>query len=524
MNIDHQSAVIDFLSRPEAHGALGDAVERIETHISVVFLVGDRAYKMKRAVRFGYLDYSTLALREKFCRAELAINGETAPGLYRDVVPVTRAPDGTLALGGSARPVEWLVAMARFEQDGLFDHLAEAGRLDRDLMTSVADMIFEFHEAAPRRTRRAGAGVIGRVIGSNDVEIGKWSPAVFEPAAAAAVSERCHSALDGFASLLDRRARGGLLRRCHGDLHLRNICMFEGRPTLFDAIEFSDDLNSIDLFYDLAFLLMDLEQRGLRPLANTVLNRYLGRGGDYEGLTALPLFLACRAAIRAHTTAETAGRIDDPKAKDRLVRNARAYLALAASFFEAPAPRLTALGGPSGVGKSSLAKALAPGLGASPGAVVIRSDMIRKRLHGVGPECQLGEAAYGRDQTRRVYATLTREAKTALAAGYGVIADAVFGRADERGAIEAVARDAGAPFAGLWMHAPAEILERRILGRSGDASDADVAVLRRQLEFLPDEVEWQRLDAAGSLDDTIGAIRAALAPDPASTASAIQVG
>src|SRR5690606_29005512 len=249
-----------------------------------------------------------------------------------------------------------------------------------------------------------------------------------------------------------------------GDLHLRNICLVEGKPTLFDALEFDEALASIDVLYDLAFLLMDLGYRGLDALAAVTFNRYLEATEDHGGLAALPLFLSARAAIRAHVTASTA-QSAAAAARDKLAAGARRYLDLALRFLDPPRPRLVAVGGLSGTGKSTLARKLAPLVGPFPGAVVLRSDVIRKELAGVDRLPRLGPEGCDPAMTRRVYETLRTRAAAILRAGHAAIADAVYARPEERAALEAAARAAGAPFTGLWLEAPVEALEQRISGR-----------------------------------------------------------
>jgi len=307
--------------------------------------------------------------------------------------------------------------------------------------------------------------------------------------------------------LLDRRRATGKVRRCHGDLHLRNVCLFEGRPTLFDCLEFSDELASVDVLYDLAFLLMDLEHRGLADFANLTLNRYLDLTGEDDGLAAMPLFLSLRAAIRAHVTATAMERAAGFGAKPEMAAEACRYLDLAAQFLQPRSCRLVAIGGLSGSGKSTLAAALAPGLGAR----VLRSDVIRKRLFGVAPETHLPASAYTSEESRRVYQTLRRQAGDALAAGYSVIIDAVSLKPAERRSFAAVAEAAGVPFSGLWLAAPAATMEGRLRARRHDPSDASPEVLAQQLRQDPGPMDWVRVDAGTGSADCLSAAQRALA-------------
>jgi aminoglycoside phosphotransferase family enzyme len=272
MQTDDQSAVIAFLSQPSTHG--GVAVERSETHASIVFLAGARAYKLKRAVRFDYLDFSTVERRRQMCEAEVRLNRRTAPAIYRGVVPVTRS-GAALTLGAGGEPIDWVVEMNRFDQKDLFDRLAVAGGLGLDLMTPLATAIAGFHASAEPRTDQGGKAGMAWVIEGNADGFAEFGRECLDPRAAAGVTEDSWAALHACEDLLERRRESGFVRQCHGDLHLRNIVLLDGRPTLFDGVEFNDQISCVDVWYDLAFLLMDLWRRTLSGHANTVLNRYL---------------------------------------------------------------------------------------------------------------------------------------------------------------------------------------------------------------------------------------------------------
>ena len=293
MSEPDQVAVIAFLADPASHG--GAAVERIDTHASIVFLAGDRAYKLKRAVRFSYLDYSTLALREQACRAELALNQRTAPELYEEASPITRDAAGRLSLGGTGAAIDWVVVMRRFEQETLFDRMAERGQLSNALMFDLAERIAQFHASAEIEDESGGARGNGRHDGERCAQSAGGRPGDARCAGVEALIAAIQADLTRVAPLLEARRRAGKVRHCHGDLHLRNICLVAGRPTLFDGIEFNRVISNIDVLYDLAFLLMDLHTRGLDGFANAVFNRYLDLLDEGDGLPALPLFLSVRA-------------------------------------------------------------------------------------------------------------------------------------------------------------------------------------------------------------------------------------
>jgi aminoglycoside phosphotransferase family enzyme len=270
-----QEPVIEFLSRGVAYGRPRDPVQRIDTHASVVFLTGDRAYKLKRAIRFSYLDYSTAEKREAMCRAELALNRRAAPQLYLGICAVTRAPDGALALGGSGQAVDWLVEMRRFPQDDLFDRMAERHALTMPLMVALADEIAAFHTGAETCGDHDFDGRMEAIAGENLDNLRRTGQGL-DQRKVADLAALTRVVLDRVAPML--KGRGS--RRCHGALHLRNICLIDGKPVLFDGIEFNDAFTCTDPLYDLAFLLIDLDHRDLGDLGNTVFNRYLDRVGE----------------------------------------------------------------------------------------------------------------------------------------------------------------------------------------------------------------------------------------------------
>jgi aminoglycoside phosphotransferase family enzyme/predicted kinase len=498
MVTEDQSAVIRFLASPATHGV--PAVDRLETHTAIVFLAGSLAYKLKRAVRFDYLDFSTVERRRVCCEAEARLNQRTAPALYRRVVPVTREPGGVLALGGDGSPIDWLVEMNRFREDDLFDRLAASGRLALEWMPGLAEAIAAFHLAAERRLDHGGRAGMAWVIDGNAAGFAEFGGAC-DPAVARRVTDASRGMLDGHAALLEARRTAGYVRQCHGDLHLRNIVLLDGRPTLFDGVEFNDDIACIDVLYDVAFLLMDLWRRRLPRHANVIWNEYIAVTGDTGGIPLLPLFLSCRAAVRAKTSATAAMLQADAARREELTALAREYLSMAELLLNPPGPRLIAVGGFSGSGKSTLARALAPDVGGVPGALVIRSDEIRKRLCGVSPLERLGPDSYRPHVSAQVYARLAGRARDVVGAGHSAIVDAVFQRPSDREAIEHVAVQASVPFTGLWLEAEEPTLIARVAGRRADPSDADADVVRTQWAGGAGSVTWRCLDSSRPADE-----------------------
>jgi len=497
-----QRGIIEFLAAPSAHG--GASVDRVETHASVVFLTRERAYKLKRAVRFDYLDFSTSERRRQMCEAEVRLNRRTAPTLYRGVVPVTRRDDGALALGGDGEPVDWLVEMNRFDQQALFDRLAVTDGLSLDLMPALAATIARFHMSAEARADQGGKAGMSWVIEGNAAGFAEFGRVCLDASAVSRVTDASLRELDRRGEMLERRRESGFVRQCHGDLHLRNIVLLDGRPTLFDGVEFNDKISCTDVLYDLAFLVMDLWRRQLPRHANSVLNHYLAETGDWDGVCLLPLFLASRAAVRAKTSATAAAQPqDDQQRVGELHATAREYLAMAERLLDPTPACLLAVGGLSGSGKSTLAIGLAPAIGSVPGAVVLRSDETRKQLSGVPVLERLGPEAYSPDMTERVYSNLVERAGLLLEHGHSVVVDAVFARPADRVLIERVAANASVPFLGLWLEAPESVLVSRVEQRRNDASDADPAIVRLQRTQETGHIDWPRVDASDSVEKVL---------------------
>lgn len=470
-----------------------DAV--IETHISRVFLSGDRAWKLKKAVQLPYIDLSTRDLRRNACTREVELNRRTAPDLYLGTRPVCRSADGRLSLQGPGDPVEWLVEMRRFDTEQTFDKLARAGRLTPEITEALAESVARFHAAA-EPAPPAGEEPLALAIKLNADAFAALDSHALPAGGRAELDSALAAELSRRRGLLAARRRRGMVRHCHGDLHLRNIVLIAGRPVLFDCLEFDDRLATGDLMYDFAFLLMDLLQNGCRDLANRCLNRYLEVSGDYEGTALLPLFIAVRAAIRCHIVG----------LKEDSWPEARRYLALACAALAPSKPRLMVVAGLSGTGKTTVARRLAPDAGGVCGAVVLRSDVIRKTLHGRDPLQRLPAEAYTQEASRRTYDAMLQRAGSLLRNGATVILDAVFGQEAEREAAEALAHRSEASFLGIWLEAPLELLVARIEGRRKDASDATGDIARRQRRSIAAPQGWHHLDAGGGPDQVASSV------------------
>lgn len=512
-----QTQAIALLSAATTYGLSAEAgVDRIDTHAARVFMAGDRAYKMKRAVTYPFFDYASLSQRLDACQAELVLNRRTAPTLYLGVGGLVRGADGAIRLveeapvaadgGPDPSVVEYLVVMRRFPQSALLDRMAGQGSLTPAIMRDLAGIIAEFHETAEPRPNAPGAAEMAALARTNIQEMRRHG-ALFDAAAVERLAAASETALTKGGGLIDRRRDAGYIRHCHGDLHLRNIVMLDGKPVPFDCVEFGDRIAVTDVLYDLAFLLMDLEHRRLRGHANILFNRYLDITGDLAGLSLLPLFMSVRAGIRAHLTASAAAGQTDPAQATALRAEALSYLDLANRLLDPPPAALVAIGGLSGTGKTTLARMLAPSLGPAPGAVILRSDALRKRLAGVDETTALPEQFYGPDHSARTYAELAGQAGLVLDSHHGVICDAVYARPDQRQTVEAVARAADVAFTGLWLVADQAVAMARVARRRNDASDATAAIVRRQAAYDLGDMRWEVIPASGDAQETAAIAR-----------------
>ena len=508
-----QSAVVAFLSNPKSYSPPADIVKLIGTHAAIVFLAGDRAYKLKRAVKLPYLDFSTLAKRKAVIEREFEINSRVTPGLYLSIVPVTHTPGGDrLELGGSGEPVDWLLVMRRFDQDALLHKMACDGRLTREVIEELGNTVEHFHRHAPAVENAGFAPSLERIAG--DFETTLCGPvAQARGLKAAPYIERLRRVLASKLAFIQEREREGFVRRCHGDLHLKNIVFWEGKPRLFDAIEFDDRLATIDVLYDLAFLLMDLWHRGLKKEANVILNHYLQCASirEIQGLALLPLFLSFRSAIRAMTgihALEVCGQAEC----ESLVPEIEGYARFADETLTRRQPQLVAIGGLSGSGKSCVAREVAAAIGSPPGALHLRTDVERKIMHGVALTHRLPREAYTPESRDEVYRRVFRKAEVALTYGQSVIVDAVFPEPSQRTQVRDLALRMNAGFTGLWLQADEQLLKERVAARDADASDADAAVVERQLKTVEQPESWIKIDASGGKDATIAAILKVFAP------------
>jgi aminoglycoside phosphotransferase family enzyme/predicted kinase len=475
--------------RGHLRAATGRPVTLIQTHISSVLLAGEFAYKLKKPVAFGFVDFSTLQARQHFCEEEVRLNRRTAQQLYVDVVRITGA-ESAPRLGGRGPAIEYAVRMRRFATRNLADRRARAGRLNAVHIDRLAAAVARFHGRAALAPAGADYGAPEKVL--------RWARENFALCLLRLDDEHQRARLHRLAQWTEEefhrrrgwfaaRRDGGFIRECHGDLHLANIVLVDEVPVPFDGIEFNPELRFIDVANDVAFTFMDLVEHGLPRLAWRFLDRYLQATGDYGLLTGLRFYAVYRALVRAKVSLIRAHQPDTREAERHRAAAAFARdLALAERLAAAPSPLLVAVGGLSGAGKTTVADLLIGHLG----AVRVRSDVERKRLAGVPAALPVaagfGQGLYSAEMSRRTYERLHAVAQGVLDAGFPIIVDAAILRRAERDALRALAQRLSVRFECVWCEAPPATLRARIArrqARGADASDATLAVLAQQQRF-----------------------------------------
>jgi aminoglycoside phosphotransferase family enzyme/predicted kinase len=496
---------IEALRSPAPYPHPCGPIQVIETHISWVLLTGSYAYKIKKPVELGFLDYTSLERRRFYCQEELRLNRRLAPHIYLAVASITGRPEAP-EVQGRGEAFEYAVKMHQFAQQDLLSERLSQGTLPRRLIDTLAERLSDFHlriEAAPEASPFGSPQVVYSAMVHNFEALRAQLPPHQRPSALDGLERWTRTRYHELRPALARRKAGGFVRECHGDLHLGNIAQVQGEITIFDGIEFNPELRWIDVISELAFLVMDLDDRAARPLARRAVNRYLQATGDYAGLLLLRFYQVYRALVRAKVEAIRTSQegLSEPE-RSHHVDVCQGYARLAQGYTR-PVPRaLLITHGLSGTGKSTLCQALVE----QTEVIWLRSDVERKRLYGLAPTERVAGAVergiYATQASERTYATLLDLAETILGAGFAVVVDATFLRSAQRGAFAALALRLGVPFRILRLQAPEALLRRRVVerARSGaDPSDAGVAVLEHQLASL-DPLSSRERDAAITVD------------------------
>ena len=484
---ENSATLLAALRNPAPYPHLVRRVELVQTHISWVLLTGSYAYKVKKPVNLGFLDFTTLAGRRHYCEEELRLNRRLAPELYLDVVPIAGTTQHP-RVGGDGPPIEYAVKMKEFSQSALLDNAVARGEVSTESIEAFAHKIADFHVGLPPQAPHAQYDADACVLAPAVDNFEQIRPLLKAPADIATLEEIRAWTLREFktkAAHFNQRHAQGYVRECHGDLHLGNIVLLDGVAVPFDGIEFNPGLRWMDVMNEAAFLVMDLEAHGRRDLAYAFLSVYLEAGGDYAGIAQLPYYLVYRAMVRAKVNLIRSRQRDlSPAQRERATADYQRYIELAASHTRQSRGAVIIMHGYSGSGKTTFARKLRATLG----AVRVRSDVERKRLHGLHAlaraEAANGAGIYANDETTRTYAQLLAHAKSVAGAGFPVIVDATFLRIAHRAAFRALALTLGVPFAIVHMEATPAALRARLTARAAsgtDASDATLQVLEAQI-------------------------------------------
>lgn len=485
MNFD-----ISSMLDPDVYDHPVENIELIETHISWVLLTGDFAYKIKKPVNFGFLDFSTLEKRRRCCEQELNLNRRLAPALYLEVVSISGTADKPV-ISGSGEVFEYAVKMAQFPQSSQLDHMLTAGELNAERMDTIARMIAEFHQTiqiADDSRDYGNRDMVYRPVKENFTQIGEHLNTKLYADTLSALQQWSRSEFVRLGPVFEQRKRDGFVRECHGDMHLRNLVWLDDGPTAFDCIEFNARLRWIDVISEVAFLFMDLQDRQQSHLANRFLNTYLEVTGDYAGLCVLPFYLCYRAMVRAKVDVLRLEQEDiEDKEREQSFSEFESYLELATGYTQQTTPKLIIMRGVSASGKSTVSQKL---LDVSR-VIRIRSDAERKRLFDIAltdsASSDIDMGLYSKQASQKTYARLAELATDAISAGFSVIVDAAFLKHEQRKLFQTLAVRLSVPYVILEITAPEEILRKRIVERKHDVSDADFAVLDHQL------LNWQPL-------------------------------
>jgi hypothetical protein len=523
--VARQADLVRALQQPGVLEPGAAAVRLIETHLSYVLLTGRYAYKLKKAVDLGFADFESLEARRQDCEREVRLNSRLAGNLYLGVVSITGTIDDP-AVDGSGPPLDFAVKMREFPQEALFSRRLADRRLTEEEIDALADEVAEFHARAHVVSSRDFFGAPPALLGLATDNFTAIRPLLESAADLNELDEVAGWTAREFrarAETMRRRRRAGFVRDCHGDLHLNNVALVDGRVVVFDCLEFSDAMRCLDVLAEVAFTMMDLADRGRADWGWRFLNRYLERTGDYDGISVLPFYLVYRSMVRAKVALLRRAQTDAPEARARLLEEYRGYCELARRFTRRLRPTLTIMHGFSGAGKTVVSGRLAE----RAGAVRLRSDIERKRAFGRHPlsheRVDVGAGLYSGEATRQTYRRLHELARTVLLTGYPVIVDAAFLSRWQRDLLKALAREHGVPFHIVSVSADERTLRQRVVQRQEDgrdASDAGTAVLAHQLQ-VADRLGADELQAVVAVngrertDVVLGRLQMASWPSPA---------
>jgi uncharacterized protein len=451
----------------------------VQTHISYVFLTGDYAYKAKKPMNFGFLDYSTLEKRQHFCTEELRMNQRGAPGLYLDVLPITQSGED-FELGGTGEAVEYVVKMRQFPETALLSSISDRGELTEELLVRLAKAIAQFHKTCPSSDYVRSFGEVAQIRQAFDENYEQTVGYIGGPQTQQQFNETKAYTDRFFAErgeLFGDRIQNNWIRECHGDPHLGNICLWEDQLMLFDCIEFNESFRLVDVMFDVAYIVMELEMRQRPDLSAIFVSTYVEETGDWEGLQVLPIYVNRQTYVRAKVTSFMLNDPSVPEAeKKKGSEKAALYYRLAWEYSKPKQGKLFLTCGLSGSGKSTTARELAR----QTGGIYIRSDAVRKHLGGIALDQRGGDELYSAEMTEKTYGKLMELGMTLAKQGYTVILDAKYDRQALRGTVIEAAKAAGITLQIMHCDAPLEVLGDRLRQRTGDIADATADLLPQQ--------------------------------------------
>ncbi|MEC4984463.1 MAG: AAA family ATPase [Oscillatoria sp. PMC 1068.18] len=504
-----QASLIEQMQQPEFYPhPVTTPIKLFQTHVSYVLLTGDFAYKVKKAVNFGFLDYSSVGKRKHFCAEEIRLNQPNATEIYLEVLPITQK-DEKFVLNGAGEPVEYALKMRQFPQTALMSEMYQEGKLTTELMADLGRVVAEFHRQTPTNDYIRSFGEIEQISAAFNENYEQTDKYIGKPQTQQQFAETKEFSDTFFAERTDlfaQRREEDKIRECHGDLHLRNICFWNDKICLFDRIEFNEPFRFVDVMYDIAFAVMDLDARGNKDFGNAFLNAYIEETGDWEGLRVLPLYLSRQAYVRGKVISFL---LDDPGVpetdKQEAAKTAADYYRLAWDYTKTGQGKLILMSGLSGSGKTTVARELARKLG----AIHLRSDAVRKHLAGISLSEKGGDELYTTEMSQKTYDRLLELGLMLASEGFPVILDAKYDRVATREKCLSAAKKASLPVQILHCTAPIEVLRTRLESRENDISDATAGILASQEAaaeaFTDDEAAYvTTIDTTGDWGFVIG--------------------
>ncbi len=504
MILDDQQQIVDALSDPASYPHGVSEVTQVQSHIAFLFLAGNYVYKLKRSVLYPDIDFSTPEKRKLACLQEMKRSTVYAPHLIIGLKPIKQLKNGKIRIGGKlGKEIDTVLVMKRIPAESILENKLPSPDFDRFEVMDLAEKLAELHSKAKTFHNRWGEEILKKTILENEAILSCFCPDIFDKKQLNKLTKNSLENLNKNARLITIRQKSGHVRKCHGDLLLSNIAYNNKKFLFFSPVEYSESMDTIDTLYDLAFLTMDLEAKGLRRLANMLFNHYMAYTNDIEGIPLMPLYQSMRAASRAAICAKKTTLLSGVE-KEKTIKSAQLYFELACHFMTLFKPLLIACGGLSGSGKSRIAREIGGLMDPAPGAVILRDDVIRKQIKGINLTDRMNPTYNTPAFEKVVYDVLKQQAKTALKIGSCVILDALFYNEKERKSVMALAKEMKVPFIGLWMDAPLSVRTERVKTRKRNPSDVKKeSELEKQLALKTGPITWNVILTDGPRETTL---------------------